>query len=433
MKKNIIIILLIILNIPLYPNGMAVDGSAIYRTGNIYSVKKPDIILEQEILSIVINNDSTNVTVKYYFRNTGKSDTIDYIFPVDYYITREFLESEFPRYDYTDQVNPFIKNIQIIEDGIERKFSEIIKNDKKNNNHQIATTWFKDKFIFPVNNTKEFVISYTVVNDFQDYVFTSDIFDRYSKREFRYRLKPSSCWGNGVVKQFNCTIDLNQIINQGGKILNIKLPIQTDTNSAKMNIDISEFDLSSSSDINIQYDLSNYYKTKDILDNNITKRSIKSISTSSCLNSNYSSNNLIDQNMSTAWVEGKNDSGIGETISIEFNEANILGVLLINGYMKNKKIFEANNRLKKVRIDYTYKFMYDLKSPVKENSIILNIPNRSFNKYSSKIFAPFSNLLTQYSDAYLRIYNMKITILDVYPGDKYNDTCISEIIVFGHE
>jgi len=147
----------------------------------------------------------------------------------------------------------------------------------------------------------------------------------------------------------------------------------------------------------------------------------------------YSSNNLIDQNMSTAWVEGKNDSGIGETISIEFNEANILGVLLINGYMKNKKIFEANNRLKKVRIDYTYKFMYDLKSPVKENSIILNIPNRSFNKYSSKIFAPFSNLLTQYSDAYLRIYNMKITILDVYPGDKYNDTCISEIIVFGHE
>ena len=135
----------------------------------------------------------------------------------------------------------------------------------------------------------------------------------------------------------------------------------------------------------------------------------------------YSVKNLTDNNPKTAWVEGKKDYGKAVKLSINLNSYSlgqriegdylIEKIGIINGYMKNKKIFNQNNRVKKIKLEF---------SSAKDNKKI----TRFFTlKDISKM---------QYIKFKKPVYMNKfyITILSVYKGKKYNDTGISEIKVF---
>lgn len=104
------------------------------------------------------------------------------------------------------------------------------------------------------------------------------------------------------------------------------------------------------------------------------------------------------------WVEGANGNGINETITIEYKEP-VEGVSILNGYtdINNMKLFKENSRLKKIRIDYLDSGQY-IEASFEDKVYFKYIP---FVKPTSKI---------------------RITILDVYPGTKYSDTCVSAII-----
>lgn len=131
----------------------------------------------------------------------------------------------------------------------------------------------------------------------------------------------------------------------------------------------------------------------------------------------YSVANLVDENIKTAWVEGKEGSGIGEWVKINFGDifANISGynftegrdinsINIINGYAKNETIYYANNRVKKLEISFNdgTSFVTELKDGILEQQ---------------KIELPEPK----------KVSSVKFTILDVYQGSKYDDTCISEI------
>ncbi|MDH4128377.1 MAG: hypothetical protein OEV44_06465 [Spirochaetota bacterium] len=138
----------------------------------------------------------------------------------------------------------------------------------------------------------------------------------------------------------------------------------------------------------------------------------------------YSPKNAVDNDPTTAWVEGKAGNGIGESIevntTIEQHHGDINGlhkiekIGIINGYAKNKDIFFSNNRVKRIMFEYYYISKYD-------------------GKKSKKMFF---DLKDQMEIQYIRFKkpiltgSFKITILDVYKGTKYNDTAISEIQVF---
>lgn len=125
-------------------------------------------------------------------------------------------------------------------------------------------------------------------------------------------------------------------------------------------------------------------------------------------NNTYFPSNAVDVNSNTAWVEGAPDAGIGEWISFENNVAKEISYIQIkNGYTKNEEVFWANNRLKKIRIEFS-----------NDDPIIVILKDgyeRGNNVYLNKT---------------VKTTSLKITILDVYKGQKYDDTCISEIWVF---
>ncbi|MCM1991624.1 NADase-type glycan-binding domain-containing protein [Oceanirhabdus seepicola] len=175
---------------------------------------------------------------------------------------------------------------------------------------------------------------------------------------------------------------------------------------------------------NISYDKSStkslkdeYSKVTSNTDNsNIEKSELISwdfTSVSSSLDSlttrNYGSDNLSDGDITTTWSEGESGDGIGSWIQLFSNTEFIISKLqLKNGYKKSKELFFKNNRAKKIKVEFS-----EGESSIWELS----------DGFS------FDNTLTL--DSPITTTSLKLTILEVYEGSTYKDTCISELLVYG--
>ena len=118
---------------------------------------------------------------------------------------------------------------------------------------------------------------------------------------------------------------------------------------------------------------------------------------------------VLDGKPETAW--NTNENGVGQSITIKVDKlSEVNGLKIMNGYNKvsasGTDLYKANARAKKILIEYaTGSFEYTLKDKK--------------GKYQD---IPFKD--PQPTDW------MKITILSVYPGDLYDDCCISEVKVY---
>lgn len=129
----------------------------------------------------------------------------------------------------------------------------------------------------------------------------------------------------------------------------------------------------------------------------------------------YGATNLTDFDLRTAWVEGTEGLGIGERITIDVSTVidenlNISELVIVNGYVKNRNIWEANSRIRK------FKLFID-----EEPKAILNLQDTDkYQKFDISKFVSGKHKLT-----------IMLEILDVIKGTKYSDTAISEIFVKG--
>ena len=126
---------------------------------------------------------------------------------------------------------------------------------------------------------------------------------------------------------------------------------------------------------------------------------------------NYKVENVIDDNPSTAWIEGVSDDGIGQFIQFSSNNTfRVDKIDIINGFSKNQKTYMKNNRVKKVIIEFSDK--------------------------SQQVYELEDNNM-EYKTIYIGGINtnsVKVIIQEVYTnGRVYKDTCISEISVYGQE
>lgn len=126
---------------------------------------------------------------------------------------------------------------------------------------------------------------------------------------------------------------------------------------------------------------------------------------------NYKVENVIDDNPSTAWIEGVSDDGIEQFIQFSSNNTfRVDKIDIINGFSKNQKTYMKNNRVKKVIIEFSDKSqqVYELEDNNMEYQTI-DIGGINTN-------------------------SVKVIIQEVYTnGRVYKDTCISEISVYGQE
>lgn len=114
-----------------------------------------------------------------------------------------------------------------------------------------------------------------------------------------------------------------------------------------------------------------------------------------------------------SWVEGVKGYGIGESITIVFDSTSTQpnSIQILNGYAKTKSAYKNNSRVKTLRLYNMGTHVTDLEL---EDKIALQTFDLGF-------------LLGERG----KEWELKFEIIDVYKGDKYDDTAISLITFNG--
>jgi len=131
-------------------------------------------------------------------------------------------------------------------------------------------------------------------------------------------------------------------------------------------------------------------------------------------NNIHSAKSANDLSYKTAWLAGRHDNGIGEFIEYHFkNESpRVTSIIISNGYQKSELEWQDNNRVKSL-ILYV-------------NEIEYGILNLEDSKTDQKFQIGTFGQNPDGTDLILRF-----EILDIYKGDKYSNTAITEIYFDG--
>ena len=171
---------------------------------------------------------------------------------------------------------------------------------------------------------------------------------------------------------------------------------------------------------------------------NLIRYQITSIS-SSDLGKSYKSSNLYDGKQETAWVpgiKGAKGSGIGEWVKIKIDAYggdvtstpfSIREACIIPGYAKNEKTWIENNRIKSLLLVIYSPPLYYPVDPEWPEWVILRLKLKDQNKLQwfkipEELIVSNDNPMTK---------TVWIKIEEVYKGMKYDDTCISELVLSG--
>jgi hypothetical protein len=129
----------------------------------------------------------------------------------------------------------------------------------------------------------------------------------------------------------------------------------------------------------------------------------------------YSVENAIDLSYKTAWVEGVTGHGIGESLTIHFStdHPEISKLVFVNGWVRSKELWNAFSRPKSLEMLVNGK-------PI----AILNLANTRQEQ-------TFSFEARDWMDFKSNSWTIEFRILDVYMGDRYDKTAITEIYVGG--
>lgn len=150
------------------------------------------------------------------------------------------------------------------------------------------------------------------------------------------------------------------------------------------------------------------YSLKDVINTTINNDSIR-IQASAYLFDprcplKYSIQNAFDGNPATSYVENTEDDLFDLEIQ-GLKNRNVTGFIVINGYAKSQELYRANNRPG----DYQYNSKGD-------ENLIDNVKLQDNCKNYQKFENCFKN----------NPFSIASGITKIYPGDKYNDTCLAE-------
>ena len=118
----------------------------------------------------------------------------------------------------------------------------------------------------------------------------------------------------------------------------------------------------------------------------------------------YGATNICDKNLATAWVEGVDGDGIGEKVTFYYSETTYIHCCsILSGYAKSNEAFVNNSRVKAVEIELS-----------------------SGHKYEFTLDDSMSIQVMEFGE-YIPCEWISLEVRDIYPGEKYRDTCISEL------
>jgi hypothetical protein len=130
---------------------------------------------------------------------------------------------------------------------------------------------------------------------------------------------------------------------------------------------------------------------------------------------NYHPSYVLDENPATAWVEGADGYGENQSLTLPLSpltSARALRLRIWNGYQKSKDLFAKNSAPRRVRVAVL--------APTGEEVVGREVElARAWGPQDVVVDVPPGRGLSA----------VRLTILSVYPGARYKDTCISDVLV----
>jgi len=167
----------------------------------------------------------------------------------------------------------------------------------------------------------------------------------------------------------------------------------------------------------------------------------------------YRMQNLFDGYAGSSWAEGNEGAGLGETLTLAIPHGADT-IALVNGFARSADLFVKNNRVKEFTLIvergyspsgyvteqgpvlFTMPLSAPVNLPVKDTRQLqtLHLP-LSWKEIDRKreimdrAFEAFS-LMEGYPGTYESYFLLDLQISAVYPGSRWDDTCLSEIRIF---
>jgi hypothetical protein len=133
----------------------------------------------------------------------------------------------------------------------------------------------------------------------------------------------------------------------------------------------------------------------------VSSSALKGTSTAS-----FQATNLVDNDLSTAWIEGAKGDGVGEWVRFQFSKPTLLArIEIANGYQKDYARFQTDPRVKLVNIEFSSGAMLLIRLKDTEDLQFLTPPGEA-------------------------VEWVKLVIVSVYPGVENEETALSEVRLY---
>ena len=285
---------------------------------------------------------------------------------------------------------------------------------------QCGLAWLASTVHFDKDESKHIKITYESRYQFAEGGPSGDSY--YKPDMFRYLLSPAATW-KGPIQQGKITI---KAVTVDPKVILIKPRARFKETPDGF---VWEFtNLKPTLADNIEISMNNEFKTILVRGPDSRENSWYSLERNkyffdfhdykvraSSTAKGYDADNVRDLLSETAWVPAAN-GGINESLTVTLDKpTHVDQIGIIPGYGKNEALYFANNRVQELAISVN-------NGP----AITATLPDEfiAFGPSSYKGYA-LVNLANYSGDA----RTITLTIRKVYRGSKYNDTCISEILL----
>ncbi|MEO1382675.1 MAG: hypothetical protein AAFV78_05555, partial [Bacteroidota bacterium] len=432
--KNIVFFLSVfIYSSQIFANGGPVNWSDVVSTGAVQMMKEARVSIETEHLHIYVSDSESLIDVTYYLQ-VAEPLTVDYGFPVDY--VEDEANGGFNW--HTDYVSSFFMylndetlNSQTMEEPELKK--EVLKSIYGQGEREVSVKrrWYFSKMKFDRAGTHVLRVVYKLKNYYSDAEYSKSSLRSYSMRMLNYDLSPARAWGNGVIGRFRAEISG---LNLPTDLIALSGVGVWSEQNGKLVWGQEDLKIDEKQRFGIVYNPSTQLRSQEILRKKLSAWAYDDISASSSLSpeATYGPKNLIDGNMETAWVEGASGLGIGESIEITLSFLkDIRAIFILPGYTKSQKAYEENARPQKIKVAV---YIGEKGKGEWREMEEISLQDRRYQTLMGDNIAALAQPIMDIGDVGdWNISKIRLTITAVYPGTKYDDTCISEVLLLENE
>ena len=476
MKRTLLCLLaLAICPCLLHANGdPVISYSASIRSCNPVPLKVSDVQVVREDLRIDMKLPYTSVKVSYRLKNSSAAPIhVDYGFPVDF----DGRVNDAPGFggdEWSESLSEVgvagraVRDVHFRLDGAELPWTRsdtVVKLDEFEEDGEtyiidVCRLWTYTVLDIPAGATVTLEVNYSVLCSWSTGLgmLSGSPLSRYflDEASFNYDFTPAQHWGNGKAGEISVTLDCSAM--PAGFLHSESPSIYDDRYVRSGNVwkfEAKDFDFTEDETIAARF-YRNYSDTAreypswgDPLKNCAIPASDYRLSVSGAQDK-YPAANLQDGDLSTAWVAP--GDGVGATVEIVFPQPRrVSDIVLWNGYHKSASLWSSNSRIKRLCLEVTradgYKdepleidftewsygcyTLCEEDAPAFGRASVLKVSDIYRSLYGRELGADEDGIY-QYdkvSEEADRVASIRMTVLEVVPGTKYKDLCLSDLVV----